>query len=79
VAHATGGTKKRRMGQAWRLKPVILATWEAEIGRIAIQGPLQKVSRTHLNHWLVMMAHACHPQLYGEAEIRESQSRPAQA
>jgi hypothetical protein len=40
---------KRKQKNSWLLwlKPIILATWEVEIGRIMIQGqPRQKVSKT---------------------------------
>jgi hypothetical protein len=37
--------KRNIGGQAWRLKLVILATWETEIGRILVRGQLgQKCS-----------------------------------
>jgi hypothetical protein len=43
--------KNKRLGWAWWLKSVILATWKAEAGRIVgrVQ-PRQEVSRLHFNH-----------------------------
>jgi hypothetical protein len=38
---------KKLFGHAWRLKPIILSTREAEIRRIMVQGqPRQKVYKT---------------------------------
>jgi hypothetical protein len=35
---------RKQIGRAWWLKPIILAVWEAEIGRILISGqPRQKL------------------------------------
>jgi hypothetical protein len=57
------------------LKPIILATQEAEIRRIVVRGhPRQKVSKTHLNQWLGMVVHACHPR-YIESINRRLGSR----
>jgi hypothetical protein len=44
----TRGSKKKKLASwAWYLTPVILATWEAEIGRITVQGqPGQIVLKT---------------------------------
>jgi hypothetical protein len=53
------------------LKPVILATWEAEFGRIIIWGqPWQKVFEDDM---------CLSSQLHGEAQIEESWSRLAWA
>jgi hypothetical protein len=42
--------KKDFFGQGWWLTPVILATWEMEIRRIAVgASPGIKVERPHLN------------------------------
>jgi hypothetical protein len=56
------------------LKPVILATWEVEIGRIAIWGqPWQKV-RPHLNQPAGHAGANCHPNYGGKHKIEESWS-----
>jgi hypothetical protein len=50
--------------------PAILATWEAEIWRIAAGGqPRQKVLRLHFNEYLGVVVHTCHPS-YGEGEYK---------
>jgi hypothetical protein len=50
------------------LTTVILATWEAETGRIiwfkAVLG--EKVTRPHLNQQLGTAVHACYPKLCGQ-------------
>jgi hypothetical protein len=38
----------------------------------------KKFTRLHLNQWLGLVAHACHPQLHSKAKI-DLWSRPAQA
>jgi hypothetical protein len=44
----------QNLGQARWLIPAILANWEAEIGRMAVQGQHGgKVPQLHLNQWLV--------------------------
>jgi hypothetical protein len=51
--------------------PVILVTWEAEIGRTMIPGQLQqkKFGRSHLNRKkLVVVAHTCHPAMVGNVK-----------
>jgi hypothetical protein len=43
-------SERRTPSQAWGLKPVIPATREAEVGRIAVQGqPSQTFMKPHLN------------------------------
>jgi hypothetical protein len=37
-------TREKIKGKVWWLKPVILATWEAEIGKTEVQGPPQAES-----------------------------------
>jgi hypothetical protein len=51
---------------------VILATWEAEIRRIVIQGqPRQKVSETpSLQKMLNVVVHTCHPIYAGSINQR---------
>jgi hypothetical protein len=46
------GSNQRKKGTdpVWKLKPVILATWEAEIRKIVVQGlPGQKVWETPIS------------------------------
>jgi hypothetical protein len=46
---------------------------------IKVQGQSgQKVSRPHLNQWLIRVACTCHPQLHGEEQIGELHFRLAQ-
>jgi hypothetical protein len=59
-------------GQVWWLKPVILATWEVEIGTFKAN-PGKKVLETP------SQPVACHPKLCGEVQIEELWSRLAQA
>jgi hypothetical protein len=47
--------KKKFLARCWWLTPVILATWEAEIGRITVPIPLLNGKK------LSMVVHACHP------------------
>jgi hypothetical protein len=51
--------QKQKASQAQWFKPVILATWEAVIGRIAVQ-----------SQWLDMVAQSCHPN-YKESQERK--------
>jgi hypothetical protein len=55
------------MGKAgcWWLMPVILATWEAEIVRIAKSNLGSEFSRTPSQPKLGLVATACHPKLLG--------------
>jgi hypothetical protein len=48
-----------------QLTSVILASWEAKIGRIKAS-PAKKLSKTHLNRKkLGVVAHTCHPRYVG--------------
>jgi hypothetical protein len=43
--------KKKKKGKHWRFTPIILATWEAEIKRIAVEPSLCKqFKRPHLQN-----------------------------
>jgi hypothetical protein len=55
--------------------PVILATQEAESGKIVFPGhlPQKNFLRLHLNQWLDMVTHVCHPQLPEDASGTLSQ------
>jgi hypothetical protein len=47
------------------LEPIILATWEVEIGRIKDEASLgekrKKITRACLDKWLGTVVFACHP------------------
>jgi hypothetical protein len=56
---------KQNVGQVQCLQPIILATWEAEIGRIIVGGqPRQKVNETPSQ--LGTVVHTCHPSHIGK-------------
>jgi hypothetical protein len=49
----------------WWLKPIIIATWEAEIRRIQFEVSLYKnFTRPFLNQQLGVMVDICHPKLH---------------
>jgi hypothetical protein len=48
-------------GQVQWLKPVILASQEAEIRRIKIRGQPRQKHETSLNQWLGTVVHTCYP------------------
>jgi hypothetical protein len=52
---------------------IILATWEAEIGRVAgLDKPRQNVRRLHLNQQLGVVDHTCHPKFHGRLQSEGS-------
>jgi hypothetical protein len=63
----------RLYGWVWWFKPVILATQEAESGRILDQGkPGQKACEIHLNQWLCKVACTYHLSHLEETQIERS-------
>jgi hypothetical protein len=71
--------KKKIAGHQW-LKPVILAIWETEIGRITIRGLDKKVHETHLNgKKLDIVVQACDPSDGRKHKIGRLKSSLAQA
>jgi hypothetical protein len=63
---------KRSQRQVWWLIPVILLTWEAEMGRITVRGqPEQKVHAISSKSIKAGRgAHACHPSYIGRVNRR---------
>jgi hypothetical protein len=62
-------------GQIYCLEPVILATWEPEIGRITIGGqPRKKGCESPFQPWMGAGG-VCHPKLCQEAQRGETQSQ----
>jgi hypothetical protein len=63
--------------------PVILATWETQIGGMVVPGqPKQKKFMRHPHLFrkkLGMVVHACHPSYCGKHKLGGSWSRPAWA
>jgi hypothetical protein len=60
--------KKKHPGWAWWLTPIILATWEAEIGRILVS---DQVIQTFISMKLLsVVGHACHPNYTGGLKSR---------
>jgi hypothetical protein len=57
--HFSSSLQEHQTDQAQWFKPIILASWEAEIGRIMVQGqPEQKVCQTSSQP---VATHICHP------------------
>jgi hypothetical protein len=55
------------------LKPIILATWEAENKRIIVQGqPRQKAHKTLSQSVASVVAHACHPSHAGKYKQKDN-------
>jgi hypothetical protein len=61
------------------LTPVTLATWEAEIGNLAVQGqPKQKVSKTSSQQKkLGVVVYSCHPSYHQKFKTGGLSPRPA--
>jgi hypothetical protein len=43
--------REKKISRCWWLRPAILATWEAEIPRIAVQGQPRKISKITRAKW----------------------------
>jgi hypothetical protein len=58
---------QKHWSQAQWLAPIILTTWEAEIGRIEVQGWLIFMDKKP-----AVMEHPCHPSYNGKLKIEGS-------
>jgi hypothetical protein len=65
----TATKKTKRLGQVWWLTSAILATQEAEIGRVMIQShPRQKFTRHHLSQQLDTEVCICYHSCVGNVK-----------